>query len=352
MKVSIFRHSAQDRWFGINFQLSTFNFQLIKMILKTENLTIGYGEKAVQRGLNLEARERDLICLTGTNGSGKSTLLRTLAGLQPALNGKVMIADKDIASLNVHQRSTLFSLVLTDDIDIERLTVRELVAMGRFPYTNWAGALSDNDHKIIDKALQDVHLAHKADAMINQISDGEKQRAVIAKALTQDTPLVLLDEPTAHLDLPNRIEIMLLLRRLSVSTGKSFILSTHELDLALQMADKIWLMTPQGVEIGLPEDLMLTGSFQSAFGSESFSFDAMDGHCHINHIKTQTTVTLITHPDAQPQVAWLQRALIRIGIQTDENSETKIHCTPQGYKLNNHDPLYPTIEQLLHNLEI
>ena len=99
-----------------------------------------------------------------------------------------------------------------------------------------------------DKALQDVHLAHKADAMINQISDGEKQRAVIAKALTQDTPLVLLDEPTAHLDLPNRIEIMLLLRRLSVSTGKSFILSTHELDLALQMADKIWLMTPQGVE--------------------------------------------------------------------------------------------------------
>ena len=154
MKVSIFRHSAQDRWFGINFQLSTFNFQLIKMILKTENLTIGYGNKAVQRNLNLEASPRDLICLTGTNGSGKSTLLRTLAGLQPALNGKVFIANKDIASLNVHQRSTLFSLVLTDDIDIDRLTVRELVAMGRFPHTNWAGALSHNDHEIIDKALK------------------------------------------------------------------------------------------------------------------------------------------------------------------------------------------------------
>ena len=322
------------------------------MILKTENLTIGYGNKAVQRNLNLEASPRDLICLTGTNGSGKSTLLRTLAGLQPALDGKVFIANHDIASLNVHQRSTLFSLVLTDDIDIDRLTVRELVAMGRFPYTNWAGALSRNDHKIIDKALADVHLSHKAEALINHISDGEKQRAVIAKALTQDTPLVLLDEPTAHLDLPNRIEIMLLLRRLSVSTGKSFILSTHELDLALQMADRIWLMTPDGVEIGLPEDLMLSGSFQSAFGSESFSFDPIDGHCHIHHITTPTTVAIITHSDAQPQAAWLRRALIRIGIQTDPNSTTQIHCTPQGYTLNNHTTIYTTIQQLLNNLEI
>lgn len=322
------------------------------MILKTENLTIGYGSKAVQRNLNLEASPRDLICLTGTNGSGKSTLLRTLAGLQPALDGTVEINHKNIANLNVHERATLFSLVLTDDIDIDRLTVRELVSMGRFPYTNWAGVLSANDHRIIDQALADVHLSHKADALINHISDGEKQRAVIAKALTQDTPLVLLDEPTAHLDLPNRIEIMLLLRRLSVSTGKSFILSTHELDLALQMADKIWLMTPAGVEIGMPEDLMLSGSFQSAFGSESFSFDAIDGHCHIHHIKTQTTITLVADPDAQPQAAWLRRALIRIGIQIDPNSPTQIHCTPQGYKLNNHDPLYPTIEQLLHNLEI
>ena len=322
------------------------------MILKTNNLTIGYGAKAVQRGLNLEAQARDLICLTGTNGSGKSTLLRTLAGLQPALGGKVMIANKDIASLNVHQRSTLFSLVLTDDIDIERLTVRELVAMGRFPYTNWAGSLSKKDDEIIDKALKDVHLSHKADSMINHISDGEKQRAVIAKALTQDTPLVLLDEPTAHLDLPNRIEIMLLLRRLSVSTGKSFILSTHELDLALQMADKIWLMTPSGVEIGMPEDLMLTGSFQSAFGSESFSFDAIDGHCHIHQIKGPMEIAIVVSEGAEAHEAWLRRALIRVGIQVNNTSEKKIHCTPQGYILNNHTTLYTTIEQLLHHLEI
>ena len=319
-------------------------------ILKAKNLTIGYGEKAVQRSLNLEAQARDLICLTGTNGSGKSTLLRTLAGLQPALGGKVMIANKDIASLNVHQRSTLFSLVLTDDIDIERLTVRELVAMGRFPYTNWAGSLSSKDDEIIDKALKDVHLSHKANAMINHISDGEKQRAVIAKALTQDTPLVLLDEPTAHLDLPNRIEIMLLLRRLSVSTGKSFILSTHELDLALQMADKIWLMTPQGVEIGMPEDLMLTGSFQSAFGSESFSFDAIDGHCHIHQIKGPMEIAIVATEGAEAHEAWLRRALIRVGIQVNNSSEKKIYCTPQGYQLTENGNVHTTIEELLKNI--
>lgn len=320
------------------------------MILKTNNLTIGYGKKSVQQNLNLEAWERDLICLTGTNGSGKSTLLRTLAGLQPSLNGTVEINGHNIADLNVHQRSTLFSLVLTDDIDIDKLTVRELVAMGRFPYTNWAGSLSDKDNQIIDQALKNVHLAHKSNALINHISDGEKQRAVIAKALTQDTPLVLLDEPTAHLDLPNRIEIMLLLRRLSVSTGKSFILSTHELDLALQMADKIWLMTPNGVEIGLPEDLMLTGSFQSAFGSDSFSFDAIDGHCHIHHIKGPMSVTLCAENGAEAQIAWLKRALIRIGIQTDNNSQTKIYCTPHGYKLNNNNMIFNTIEKLLQNI--
>lgn len=319
-------------------------------ILKAENLTIGYGDKAVQRGLNLEAQARDLICLTGTNGSGKSTLLRTLAGLQPALGGKVMIGGNDIATLNVHQRSTLFSLVLTDDIDVERLTVRELVAMGRFPYTNWAGALSKKDEEIIDKALKDVHLSHKANAMINHISDGEKQRAVIAKALTQDTPLVLLDEPTAHLDLPNRIEIMLLLRRLSVTTGKSFILSTHELDLALQMADKIWLMTPKGMEIGMPEDLMLTGSFQSAFGSESFSFDAIDGHCHIHHIKGPMEMAIVTTEGAETHEAWLRRALIRVGIQVNNTSEKKIYCTSKGYKLEENGKVHTTIAELLKNM--
>jgi len=191
-------------------------------VLKTTHLNIGYGKHFVQRGLNLSASAGDLICLTGTNGTGKSTLLRTLAGLQKTLGGHITIQGKDVEKLTNAERATLLSLVLTDTITVENLTLHDLVAMGRFPYTNWAGKLSEEDENIINQSLEQVNLTHKANCYICEVSDGEKQRCVIAKALAQDTPLVLLDEPTAHLDLPNRIEIMLLLRRLSVNMRKTF----------------------------------------------------------------------------------------------------------------------------------
>lgn len=318
------------------------------MIFKAENITIGYGKYVVQTNLNLSAQEGDLICLTGTNGAGKSTLLRSLVALQPLLSGDVKINNKSITQLNNHQRAKLFALVLTDKVDIENLSIFELVAMGRFPYTNWAGMITSQDKEIIDKAINDVNLSHKKDCKINEISDGEKQRAIIAKALAQDTPLILLDEPTAHLDLPNRIEVMMLLRRLSVTTKKTFILSTHELDLAIQMADKIWLMSKNGVEIGIPEDLMLSGVFQKAFGSNSFSFDAKDGRCKINHYTGTMRIRVTADTDAQIQQSWLERAFIRIGINIDENSDIQIHCNNKGYIKDN--KLYTRIEALLPNL--
>ena len=290
-------------------------------ILHTENLTIGYGRRAVQSSLCLTAYPRDLICLTGTNGTGKSTLLRTLAGLQRPLSGTIVINRESLHGINKKERAKLFSLVLTERIDIDNLTVHDLVAYGRFPYTGWGGGLSYEDEKIIDTALAHVNLTHKKHCMANEISDGEKQRAVIAKALAQDTPIVLLDEPTAHLDLPNRIEIMLLLRRLSVNTGKTFILSTHELDLALQTADKIWLFSGSGMECGIPEDLMLSGKFQQAFGSDKFLFDEEDGHCKVNHIMGDLTVNVTG--ERLPSV-WLSRALNRCGINIDAGAETTI----------------------------
>lgn len=321
------------------------------MLLETENLTIGYGNKAVQTHLCLNASERDLICLTGTNGAGKSTLLRTLAGLQPPLNGKIILNGQDIGTINQRDRARTMALVLTDDVDVENLSVRELVSMGRFPYTNWAGSLTKYDNDIVDNAISNVNITHKSFSKINEISDGEKQRAIIAKALAQDTPLVLLDEPTAHLDLPNRIEIMLLLRRLSVSTGKTFIMSTHELDLALQMSDRIWLMTPNGIETGLPEDLMLSGRFQSAFGSSSFYFDPINGHCRINHIQGTLTIKVNTLPDAQQQEAWLKHALMRIGINISDNSHIEITCHPKGYYFGKDTINYTTIQAILKRME-
>ena len=299
-------------------------------MLVTKDLAIGYGKHMVQQGLNLESSSRDLICLVGTNGAGKSTLLRTISGLQKPLAGSIEIEGKTLRRLSNYERSLLYSMVLTDAIFVENLTVYELVALGRIPHTDWTGALSDNDKRLIDESIAQVNLTHKRDAYLNAVSDGEKQRAVIAKALAQDTPLVLLDEPTAHLDLPNRIEIMLLLRRLSVNTGKTFILSTHELDLALQMADKIWLMTAGHVEVGIPEDLMLSGKFQEAFGNSSYHFDEEDGHCKIHHLYGPLEVCV---KGDSPALSWLKRALMRCGIQVNPCSAIEIVATKEGFQI-------------------
>ena len=247
------------------------------MLIQTNSLAIGYGNYIIQQNLNLWAESGNLICLIGINGSGKSTLLRTLGGLQKPLKGTVSIQGKNISKLSHHERSLLFSFVLTDTVDETNMTVYDLVSLGRFPHTNWVGSLSENDKRIITTSIAQVNMTSKMSSYLHEISDGEKQRAIIAKALAQDTPFVLLDEPTAHLDLPNRIEIMLLLKKLSVNTHKTFILSTHELDLAMQMADIIWLIHPQGIETGIPEDLMSSGKLQQIFGNDSFCFDQKDG---------------------------------------------------------------------------
>lgn len=322
------------------------------MFLQTQSLSIGYGKYIVQQELNLIAKQGHLICLLGTNGSGKSTLLRTLAGLQKPLHGDVLINNISLSKLSNNQRSKIFSLVLTDTINEENMTVFDLVALGRFPFTNWIGSLSDEDKKIVLIAIEQVNLTQKINAYLHEISDGEKQRAVIAKALTQDTPLVLLDEPTAHLDLPNRIEIMLLLRKLSVNTRKTFILSTHELDLAIQMADNIWLMHPNGIEVGIPEDLMLWGRFQDIFGNDSFYFDQRNGHFSIKPLMGNLHIQL---SGEEIPVQWTKHALNRFGIRIVEQATIKVESYYNRFiiqKTPDSTPKeVPTIEILLEEIQ-
>jgi iron complex transport system ATP-binding protein len=323
-------------------------------LLQTNELSIGYGNFVVQRNLMLSAQDGQLICLIGTNGCGKSTLLRTLAGLQKPLQGTIHVQGNSLSKLSAARRSHLLSLVLADAIYEENMTVCDLVAMGRFPHTNWVGLLTENDKQAIAAAIEQVNLAAKENCYLSEISDGEKQRAIIAKALTQDTPLVLLDEPTAHLDLPNRIGIMLLLRKLSVNTRKTFILSTHELDLAMQMADSIWLMTPFGVEVGMPEDLMLTQKFQQAFGNESFHFDEKDGHFSINYLSGNLCVEI---SGEEIPVLWTSRALNRCGIKVVPSADIHIIARKDSFSLHlKNNPLpYPievnSIEELLTAIE-
>ena len=207
--------------------------------------------------------------MLGPNGCGKSTLLRTLAGLQPAIEGEFRIQNSEFRS----QTSKEVALVLTERLSMDNTTVHDVVAMGRYPYTSFLGGLTDEDERIIEESLEKVGFQNSevAKTFFNAHSDGEKQRILIAKALAQQTPIILLDEPTAHLDLPHRILVLRLLRQLAHEQGKTVLISTHELDLALALSDRILLMTPgKGVQLDTAENLRKTDAFTRAFGMDIF----------------------------------------------------------------------------------
>jgi iron complex transport system ATP-binding protein len=268
-------------------------------MIRTVHLTIGYrqGKKAaaVLQDLHLRAEQGELVALIGPNGCGKSTLLRTLAGLQQPLDGSILIQtdvsspeqvsekkdflpEQELKDLSLNARAQKISLVLTDTVHLGYITVKQLVSMGRHPYTTFSGKLTDSDAGLIDASLAAVHLMPFANRLVSELSDGERQRVMIAKALAQDTPIILLDEPTSFLDLPNRVEIMLLLKKLATDLHKTILMSTHEIDLAIRLAHRIWLMKPrESVLTGTPRELTMDGSIQSVFHGESFGFDPDTG---------------------------------------------------------------------------
>jgi ABC-type cobalamin/Fe3+-siderophores transport systems, ATPase components len=239
---------------------------------------IGYGEAVIQSDLTFSLCEGEMVCMLGPNGCGKSTLLRTLAGLQPALGGEYELSPS--LQGRSGEASKSIALVLTERLSMDNTTVHDVVAMGRYPYTSFLGGLTDVDERIIEEALQSVGFdtlpfregQGVGSSMFNAHSDGEKQRILIAKALAQQTPIILLDEPTAHLDLPHRILVLRLLRKLAHEQEKTVLISTHELDLALALSDRILLMTPgKGVQLDTAEALKKADAFTSAFGMDIFS---------------------------------------------------------------------------------
>ncbi|MCL3782166.1 ABC transporter ATP-binding protein [Prolixibacteraceae bacterium JC049] len=326
-------------------------------ILKTDSLTIGYlqnGEKrVVQSNLKLEIRPGEMVCLIGPNGSGKSTLMRTMAGLQPALDGYTYIDEKTVKSRSFKEMARLLSMVLTDPMSVGNLTVYQVVSLGRYPHNNWFGTLSKKDKAIIKEALEKVHLLDYADKYVAEMSDGEKQRTLIAKALAQDTPLIMLDEPTAHLDLPNRVDIMQLLRGLALKTQKAIVLSTHELDLALQAADRIWLMDKnQPILTGTPEDLVLNGDFERTFGSGNFDFDLNTGTFRMHHESQEISIKVLGNSVA---TVWLKRALMREGYTiTEEPADFDISFNASAHtwtiSRGEREVTCTTIEQILNEL--
>ncbi|MBB3187420.1 ABC transporter ATP-binding protein [Microbacter margulisiae] len=247
--------------------------------LYTENLTIGYARHGhplmVQEHLQLQLRKGELVCLVGPNGCGKSTLLHTLAGLQKPLAGSIILQDKDLCSYSTPEKAKLLSLTLTDRVEVDKMSVFDLVSMGRYPYTNRFGKFSPDDITTIEQAIEQVHLSEKKKWSLDTLSDGERQRAMIAKVLAQATPVLLFDEPTSHLDLTNRVSTLLLLKTVAKAFQVAVLLSTHELEMAMQLADQIWLMSNESMAVGATEQLIANGSFQHVFQSDLFTFDAM-----------------------------------------------------------------------------
>ncbi|GHT40745.1 iron(III) ABC transporter ATP-binding protein [Bacteroidia bacterium] len=259
--------------------------------IKIRNLSIGYkGKKndiVIAQGLTSTIYSGELTCLIGANGVGKSTLLRTLSAFQPALSGEIILEEKEIFSFSGSELSKIIGVVLTEKVEVRNLSVTELVGMGRSPYTGFWGKLTQEDEKIVEEAMQLVRIPGLADREVQTLSDGERQKVMIAKALAQQTPVIFLDEPTAFLDFPSKVEILQTLHRLSRETNKTIFLSTHDLELALQIADKIWLMDKEkGLTTGSREELVQTGSFEDFFQSSGVIYDYETHHFKINkHIQ-------------------------------------------------------------------
>ncbi len=252
-----------------------------KSILSTSNLSIGYKTKGatttIAQNLNLHLQEGKLIALIGVNGIGKSTLLRTITGIQRPLSGTVFLNNKNIQELNALDLAQNLSLVLTEKLPPSNLTVWELIALGRQPYTNWVGKLTDNDVAKISEAIAHTQIEHLVSKRHYEISDGQLQIVLIARALAQDTPLIILDEPSTHLDLLHKVSLFKLLKKLTQETKKCILFSTHDIDLAIQLCDQIIMMTPNNIEQDQPCNLIQKGSFNTLFNNEQIVFDNQKG---------------------------------------------------------------------------
>jgi len=235
--------------------------------LATDNLSVGYS-KPLFEGLNLQLHSGGLTALLGLNGAGKSTLLKTLCGSLKPLAGSVSVMDKPLKDYRRSALATIVGVVLTERTTAGGLSVYDLVAMGRYPHTDFLGKLKDEDRKIIEKSMAAVGIDHKAASSLSELSDGERQKAFIAKALAQECPIILLDEPTAFLDIKSRYETMDLLASLAASGGKSILLSTHDLDTAVRCADTLWIAesAQKSIICGSPESLYDQGVFGRIFG--------------------------------------------------------------------------------------
>ena len=294
----------------------------VEPILSTSSLAVGYGAgnntKTILKALDLELHSGELVAFMGQNGVGKSTLLRTLAGIQKPLSGSVTLKGKPLHLLSRNQMARAVSLVLTERINPGNLSVYELIALGRYPYTNWTGNLGLIDREKVEWAIDITRTNYIADQPVLELSDGQMQKALIARALAQDGEIIILDEPTAHLDLTNQVEIMTLLQSLAETTQKAILVSTHELEITLQTCHQLWLANfGKPIVRGVPEDLVLSGALSDAFFRTGYKWDAATRQFKLERIN-QTEIRLTGEGIA---FYWTQQAMERLGFKLSNSTQ-------------------------------
>jgi iron complex transport system ATP-binding protein len=285
------------------------------MLLKLADLSVGYKVSrarhlALASGIEQEIRSGQLVCLIGPNGAGKSTLMRTVAGMHAPLTGSVLLDGLELHRMSKIELAKRVSVVLTSKVGLGQLTGWDLAALGRMPFTNWSGRLTSKDEEIVAGALRDAGALDFSNRLVAELSDGERQKVLLARALAQQPKLMILDEITAYLDLPRRIEVMKILRDLVRSGDRAILLSTHDLELALSMAATVWLLPKNGSLVsGVPEDLVLNGTFARAFASEGLDFNTSTG----GFTTAKPSGRIVRLSGSGPALVWTRRALERAG---------------------------------------
>ncbi|MFC3973647.1 ABC transporter ATP-binding protein [Maribacter confluentis] len=249
----------------------------INSTLTVSNLSIGYDKKVIADSISFDLKKGELVAIVGVNGIGKSTLLRTIAGFQPKLSGSIQIEGKELANIDSLDLAKKVSVVLTEPIASKNMSVKELLALGRQPYTNWLGKLSVDDMAFITKSVKLLELTPFLDKKCFELSDGQLQRVMIARALVQDTSIILLDEPTTHLDLYHKVQILKLLKSIAHQTKKTILFTSHEIELAIQLCDKMLILDGHTNPFEEPCKHIEHKNFETLFPAELISFDANSG---------------------------------------------------------------------------
>lgn len=296
-------------------------------ILSTDELAIGYPDRLVAEHLSLDLHPGDVVGLVGPNGTGKTTLLRTLAGLLPPLAGAIALEGEPLAFLSAREKAQRLGVVLTERPQTGYLTGFELAAAGRYPHTGWQGRLAGEDVAIVDEALALVGAAAFRDRPVASLSDGERQRVMVARALAQQPRLLLLDEVTSFLDVPRRVAFFALLGELAGQRGYAIVISTHELELALRCANRLWLYDGTKLLDGAPEDLILSGDFARIFAADGVSFDENAGHFELRRPASRR----VALEGEGVRAAWTRRALDRAGFAVDPAASIRVSVDATGW---------------------